>query len=101
VARKYLSTERAQDKASRPSAIDFLWMNNGPVQLLSTIHATEDEQWFVRRNRCRPRETSTSAATVSRVFGNNPRMELHTPKAVDDYNHNMNGVEISDQYRSY
>ena len=78
-----------------------LWIDNGPVTMLTTIHEICGDEWKVIRNRRRPRETSSNANTVRQVFGNAPRKELAIPKVIDDYNHHMGGVDIADQLRGY
>ena len=35
------------------------------------------------------------------MFGSESRKVLKIPKIIDDYNHNMNGVDVADQLRSY
>jgi len=35
------------------------------------------------------------------VFGSESRKVLKIPKIIDDYNHNMNGVDVADQLRLY
>ena len=35
------------------------------------------------------------------MFGSESRKVLKIPKIIDDYNHNMNGVNVADQLRSY
>lgn len=35
------------------------------------------------------------------MVGKDPRNELAIQRLIDGYNHNMNGVDIFDQYRSY
>lgn len=79
------------------------WMDNGPVTMLSTIHALnpDNDEWFIAKDRRSPRETSTNAASVRAAFQGNHRAILRIPKIIDDYNINMNGVSLSDQYRSY
>ena len=77
------------------------WQDNGPVTFLTTIHAVVGEEWEVERERRRPRETSTNATKVRTVFGSSPRKKLRILKVVDDYNFNMDGVDIADQLRSY
>ncbi|KAF9079247.1 hypothetical protein BGX27_006734 [Mortierella sp. AM989] len=74
----------------------ILWMDNGPVTMMSTIHEIVGDPSFITRNRRRPRETSTNAKSVRAAFGGNPCADLLIPKIIDDYNHNMNGVDISD-----
>ena len=82
------------------NVLAILWIDNGPVTMLTTIHNI-GEEWTVTRERRRPRETSSNANTVCRVFGNLSRKALDIPKIIDDYNHYMGGVDIADQLRGY
>jgi hypothetical protein len=79
----------------------ILWIDNGPVHMLTTIHGIKDDKWKIPTIRRRPRETSSNAINVRRVFGEATQKEVPIPKAIDDYNHFMGGVDIADQYRSY
>lgn len=76
-------------------------MDNAPVTMLSTIHQISGEMSFVERIRRQPRVTSTNAHNVQSVFNGQHTAKLSIPKIINDYNFNMNGVDISDQYRSY
>lgn len=78
-----------------------LWMDNGPVTMLSTIHQIHGIENRIERNRRRPRETSTNATKVRSVFGNASKKTLPIPIIIDDYNHFMGGVDIADQLRGY
>ncbi|GBB97601.1 hypothetical protein RclHR1_03010004 [Rhizophagus clarus] len=80
----------------------ILWMDNGPVTMLSTIHQIDNknENW-IERVRRRPRETSTNAAKVRAIFGTLSKKTLPIPVIIDDYNHFMGGVDIADQLRGY
>ena len=46
-----------------------------------------------------PAKTSTSGSIVRIVFGDNPIKELRIPVFIDDYNHNIGGVDIANQLR--
>ncbi|CAG8586621.1 4867_t:CDS:1, partial [Paraglomus occultum] len=81
------------------NVLAILWIDNGPVTMLTTIHNVCGDDWNVARERRRPRETSTNANTVRRVFGNLSKKSLQIPKIIDDYNHYMGGVDIADQLR--
>src|SRR5690349_5886489 len=79
----------------------ILWIDNGPVTMLSTIHGLKESSWHVEKNRRRPRKSSLNADKVREIFGNNSRMKLKIPRVINDYNHHMGGVDIADQLRSY
>ncbi|CAG8653014.1 9600_t:CDS:2, partial [Paraglomus brasilianum] len=78
-----------------------LWMDNGPVTMLTTIHEITGNENRVERVRRRPRETSTNATKVRAVFGTASKKALPIPCIIDDYNHHMGGVDIADQLRRY
>jgi Transposase IS4 len=83
------------------NVLAILWMDNGPVTMLSTIHQIDEDENRIERIRRRPRETSTNAAKVRAVFGNSSKKSLPIPIVIDDYNHFMGGVDIADQLRGY
>jgi len=60
------------------------------------VDRAEDE---VTRWRRRPAKTSTNATTARRVFGDLARVKLDIPIFIDDYNCNMNGVDLANQHR--
>jgi hypothetical protein len=75
------------------------WQDNNIVLALSTIHTIHTVNDFVARQRKRPAKTSTSARIVRRVFGEDLIKELEIPVFIDDYNHNIGGVDIANQLR--
>ena len=84
------------------SVLAILWMDNGPVTMLSTIHQIDNgNENRIERVRRRPRETSTNAVKVRAVFGTLSKKALPIPGIIDDYNHFMGGVDIADQLRGY
>lgn len=74
------------------------WVDNGIVALMTTHHQGAET---TMRNRRRPRKTSTNAARVRAVFGEEPRKQLPIPLIIDEYNAHMGSVDIADQFRSY
>ena len=57
-------------------------------------------QQKVFRERKRPTETSTNARIVRPVFGDAIRKKLWIPTVIDEYNHNMNGIDQANQLRA-
>ena len=78
--------------------LQFAWKDQGLVLFMTTaVEGTEE----VIRERRRPAETATGAIKSRIVFGSEARKHLPIPKAIDLYNHHMNGVDQADQLRSY
>lgn len=68
------------------------------MHLLSTIHKIDQ---FVNRERKKLHTTSTNAVTTQRPFtSGRQRAFLPIPQIIDDYNHNMNGVDRANQLRA-
>lgn len=78
-----------------------VWVDNAPVTMLTTIHQITGTDSLVLCDHCCPHTTSTNAQNVQQIFNGQPRALLNIPKVIDNYNFNMNGVDVSDQYRSY
>ncbi len=79
----------------------ILWIDNGPVTMFSTIHKINGNENRIERVRHRPREISTNATKVWKVFGAASKKSLPIPIIIDDYNHFMGRVDIADQLRRY
>lgn len=75
------------------------WQDNNIVLALSNVHTVHTVNDFIVRQRKRPAKTSTSGSIVRTVFGDDPIMELRIPVFIDDYNHNIGGVDIANQLR--
>jgi len=75
------------------------WQDNNLVLGLTTVHTVDRAEDEVTRWRRRPAKTSTNAATARKVFGDLARVELDIPVFIDDYNGNMNGVDLANQHR--
>ncbi|KAI3655419.1 hypothetical protein MP638_001428, partial [Amoeboaphelidium occidentale] len=76
------------------------WVDNNIVYMLSTIHTIHKTADLVEVPRKHPRDNSNNSATRNDLFGENAVLPLKIPKIINDYNHNMNGVDIADQMRS-
>jgi hypothetical protein len=75
------------------------WQDNNFVLGLSIVHTIHQaSSWVTSKCNC-PSKTSTNAAITRKVFGNLPSMHLDILTWVDDYNHNMNSVDLANQFR--
>jgi hypothetical protein len=75
------------------------WQDNNIVLGLSNIHTMDKAEDWVERKRRRPAKTSTNGHLFREVFGNDPVKELPIPCFIDDYNQNMGGVDLANQFR--
>lgn len=75
------------------------WQDNNFVLGLSTVHTVHDASSWMTSKRYRPGSTSTNAAITGKVFGDSAFMILDILAWVDDYNHNMNAVDLANQHR--
>jgi hypothetical protein len=64
---------------------------------LSNIHTVHIVNNFVAQQRKRLAKTSISNSIVRTVFRDDPIKELLIPVFIDDYNHNIKGVNIANQ----
>ena len=64
---------------------------------ITTADSPDD---LVIRTRKRPAATSTNAAIVRPVFGDEYTKDLAIPNLIDAYNHHMGGVDIANQLRA-
>jgi hypothetical protein len=78
----------------------FAWQDNNIVLGLSTIHTVNKDSDLIERMRRRPKKTSTNAAIVRPIFGDETRKNINIPRFIDDYNHYMGGVDIANQHRA-
>lgn len=75
------------------------WIDNAPVQMMTTVHRVSAENTIERRRK-RPRMTLTNDARVREVFGNDATKLLPIPCDVDDYNYHKGGADVADQLRA-
>ena len=54
---------------------------------------------FRAKERKRPAKTSTNGRIVRDVFGDLPIKELKIPCFINDYNQNMGGIDLANQFR--
>ena len=74
------------------------WMDNGMVFCTSTIHRPGKS---VERCRRKPRKTKKNEKHVDKIWGKEGRKNIKIPTLIDDYNHWMGGVDLSDQRIAY
>ena len=69
--------------------------------MFSTIHKINGNKNRIERVQCRLRETSINATKVQEVFGAASKKSLPISIVIDDYNHFMGEVNITDQLCRY
>ena len=74
------------------------WMDNGMVSVVSTVHNVDA---FIERTRRKPRKTLKNKGHVDTIWGKNGKANVKIPTLIEDYNHWMGGVDLSDQRISY
>ena len=78
----------------------FVWQDNKPVVAISTAHSLHRTEDRIQRTRRCPRITSENQRILDPVFKGLPFKDLFIPKAIDDYNHHMKGVDQADALRA-
>jgi hypothetical protein len=81
----------------KENTLCLAWQDNNVVIALSNLHTPKET---VLRVRNQPRQTSTNGALARRAFQGEPQKLIPIPKFIDDYNHNMNGIDVADQLRA-
>lgn len=82
----------------------LLWIDNGPVSMMTTIHRLKGRNSEILKMRKKPGPKSTNAAAIKKaaIFTEDEwEKEMLVPTCINDYNHHMGGVDVADQYRSY
>ena len=74
------------------------WMDNGMVFCVSTMHKIGA---VIKRRQKRPRVTLLNKRHVNTIWGTEGVADIFIPTLIDDYNHWMGGVDLSDQRISY
>jgi hypothetical protein len=54
---------------------------------------------FVEKKRKRPAKTSTNSRLIRDVFRTESVKELRIPSFIDDYNQNIGGVDLANQFK--
>ncbi|PWW78073.1 hypothetical protein C7212DRAFT_184219, partial [Tuber magnatum] len=76
----------------------LVWQDNNSVLFMTTYCEIDSTTERIHR---RPKKTSTNAAMVCRIFGDESRKALPIPAFINNYNHHKRSVDIADQLRSY
>ena len=74
------------------------WKDNGMVFCISTVHQIGNK---VKRLRKKPRVTNKNKDHVSEIWGEKGAVEVNIPILIDNYNHWMGGVDLTDQRVAY
>ncbi len=74
------------------------WMDNGLVLVVSTVHKIKK---IVKRMRKKPRKTPKNKNHVDKIWGDKGAVFIFIPTMIDDYNHWMGGVDLTDQMIAY
>jgi|SRR6266536_912597 len=75
------------------------WQHNNFVLGLFIVYTVHELSSWVELERNRSSKILINSAIIWKVFGDLPLMSLDIPTWVDDYNHNMNFVDLANQYR--
>ena len=78
----------------------FIWQDNKPVAAISTAHSLHQSEDRIQRLRRCPKINPENQRILRPVFQGQPFKELFILKAMDDYNHDMKGVDQADQLRA-
>jgi len=74
------------------------WMDNRMVYYIFTIHRIEST---IQRLRKRPRVTFNNKNPVSKIWGDKGATQIRITTLIDDSDHWMGGVDVSNQQISY
>ena len=75
------------------------WQDNNFVLGLSIVYIVHETSSWVSSERNRPSTTSTNASITREIFGDLPFILLEILTFINDYNHNMNSIDLANQYR--
>jgi hypothetical protein len=75
------------------------WQDNNIILALSNIHIINRVEDFRERQKKRPTKTLTNRRIIRKVFGEEYTKELSIPYFINDYNHNIGGIDLANQFR--
>ncbi len=88
------------DWLAAPSIRDsFIWQDNNAIIAITIAYSLHREEDRVEVNRHRLKAMSTNADIVWPVFEGYHEKMLKIPIPINDYNHHMNGIDISSHLR--
>jgi len=67
--------------------------------MLTTVHTVHKATDIIIKKHKRSAKTSTNAAITRKSFGDEIIKDFNIPTFINDYNMNMNGVNLANQYR--
>jgi Transposase IS4 len=82
------------------NTICFVWQDNKPVIAISTAHSLHRPEDRIQRLRRCPKISFKNARILTPVFQGLLFKNLFIPKAINDYNHHMKGVDQADALRA-
>jgi hypothetical protein len=111
--RTHVETSNPSTKHPEPGepVLFFIWQDQQVVRGMTTVH---DGLGYMLRNRRRPKDSSSMEHSTKQIFQvpksdemtekeakkhHASKLALPVIRAIDDYNYNMNGVDIADQLR--
>jgi hypothetical protein len=75
------------------------WQDNNFVLGLSTVHIVHKASSWITLKRNRPLETSTNTTIAREVFRDLLVINLDILAFINNYNHNMNTMDLANQHR--
>lgn len=78
----------------------FIWQDNKAVCALTTAHSLHRTEDRIQRTRRCPKISSENRRILDPIFKGLSFKDLFIPRAINDYNHHMKGIDQADQLRA-